>query len=180
MSSKYFDLHNKIIAEMDSLAQVKNDSIQVRQRLAEMKAAKTKQDSLNAAKADEGIDYTYGIFSDEEGMKHRAPQLTGGGIFTEGSKGEEPMFKLQPPGFGFVPVPNLGFNQISSEQPSSYIERDELGYLTSGYDTPMPLRAGFLGPSDEIGVSPDSYNQMYIDKLLETLEKLPKKSTKGK
>ena len=176
---KYIDIYNSKISQLETLTniQAKEDSIRLAEEeaLTRFKKKQTIQDSIDTA--DEYDEYEWGLFEDPFKGPSRRRELTGAGLFSEGTRGEEPMFKLAG---GFIPVPNLGMNRIPLNQPSSYIERDELGYLTSGFDLPMPLRAGFLGPSDEIGISPDSYNQMYIDRLLENLEKIPKKSEKGK
>ena len=113
------------------LAQAKQDSSM--RALEEIRIEKARRDAVIAAEEEGEIDYTYGIFEDERGIKHAEREVTGGRLFSEGTKGEEPMFKLAG---GFIPVPNPGMNRIALNQPSSYIEKDELGYLSGGFEAP--------------------------------------------
>ena len=116
------------------LAQERSDS--TLNALNKIKIEKERADSLHAATEEAGTEYTYGMFSDDEGMKHRVQELSGGGIFSEGTKGEQPLFQLAS---GFIPVPNLDWNKIPLDQPSAYMEAEGEGLTRTKSMTPLEM-----------------------------------------
>ena len=132
-SRKYLDFFNKKVSELDSLANINEGKDSTLFKLDAIK--KKEQEEVERLEREKRNQTTKtGPPIGDSGEKFRAG-LTGGGLFAEGSKGEAPMLGLAG---GFLPVPNIEFflDQKQSGQPAAYVERDELGYLSGGFESP--------------------------------------------